>query len=622
MKFLHPKYLLILFLSLLSPAVKGQEVLTSVTGNPRIPAGIKSRSTAHTAGDTLVLPFLDDFSTSIPIPGQAAWDGSKVYINNHFGQNPPTYQVATLDMMDSTGRIYDQATVESFLADDLTSRPIDLYYPQDTSVYLSFYFQPGGFGDIPEPTDSLVVEMYAPGSNRWYRVWSRAGGAGGGFRIALINISESRFLQKGFRFRFRNYASLAPSYEPSLKVNADHWNLDYVYLNRNRHFQDTIMPDASLTQPIGNLLVSYTSMPWNHFNAVGISAVKTYFQLNINNLSVESRAFTPVFRIVPLEEGGTLFEKILTADEVRPFEKISYDEVFNYGFASTARDSARFEITLDMNQANPDWIPGNDKITRTQVFTNYYSYDDGTAEAGYGLVGEGTKRARLAYRFKTSNTADSLVAINYAFNQSFENAGKKYFMLAIWADDDNLPGTLLYSQEGAFPRYQGINDFQTITLDTALLVPSTYYIGWIQTSADFLNIGFDRQNDHREDILYNISGTWKTSGFEGSLMIRPVFANRSQKFGMKPIQSDPDSSSGIKIFPNPADDLLWVASDPDLAAVRISLINLQGMVVLETKETGTMARIPVGALRNGYYLVEVRSASGVLSRQKILILHE
>jgi hypothetical protein len=609
-------------LLMIAPELLAQERLVSVSGNPVLARKCQVDTRKSGMQDTLALPILDDFSTSKIYPGSNVWIDSKVYINPDFGYNPPSFQVATLDMIDSTGKIYEHATVESFLADELTSLPVDLFYPGDTTVYLSFFYQPQGLGDAPEPTDSLIVELYAPDSHRWYRVWSVPGSPVQDFRIAMINITDSRFLQKGSRFRFRNYASLAPSYEPSRKVNADHWNIDYVYLNRNRHFNDTIMPDASLYKPVGSLLVNYTAMPWEHFNAAGISAVKTFFQVNMNNLSLDRRPYTPLFRITPVEPAGTAFEKTLISDEIKSRERISYDETFNYGFTLDAKDSAKFEISLDINQQTPDWIPGNDKITSQQIFTDYYSYDDGSAEAGYGLSGEGTKNAKLAVRYKNYYPADSLVAVDIYFNQSYNDASRKYFILAIWADDNNQPGELIHKQTGLRPEYVGINEFQTVILDTAQVVPSTYYVGWIQTTSDFLNIGFDRQNNHREDNLLNIYGTWQTSQFEGSLMIRPVFANKSRKTGMEENLASPAWVEKAKVFPNPASETVSITYTENPVSTRVILMDLQGRVILDTRTSGAITQLPVSGVRNGFYMIEIRSGSNILSRHKLMILHE
>lgn len=602
--------------------VKAQERLVSVGSYPALAKGISAISTKSLNLDTLKLPVTDDFSGSSTFPGGAVWTDNLVYVNNSFGLNPPTYGVATFDAMDSTGKIYTTATTESFLADALTSRPVDLFLPLDTTIYLSFFYQPQGFGDAPEPEDSLVVEFWAPDSKRWLRVWSAPGTAAHDFRMAMINITDSRFIQKGFRFRFRNYASLANTYEPSLKVNADQWNIDYVYLNNGRHFNDTIMPDASITQTVGSLLLNHTAMPWEHFKLAGISSVKAVYQINLNNLSADQRNFAPIFKITPVWVAGTGFEKKMPNDLVKAFQTLKYDAAFNYGFTSNETDSALFEVSLDMNQQSPDQIPGNDKAISWQLFSDYYAYDDGSAEAGYGIVGEGTKSARLAYRFKNFNDGDSLAAIDFFFNRSFADAGRKYFTLAIWADNSGEPGDLLYTQTGGVPEYNGINEFQRIKLDTAQVLRGTYYIGWIQTTADFLNVGFDRQNNHGQDIYYKTLSTWQQSSFGGSLMIRPVFLNKSRKSGVDPTEVSQARKPDAKIYPNPANEQVRIDCDDQARIIRVSVTDLQGRLVRNYLEAGPSCKISVADISKGIYIIGVKTDSGLNTRQKLIVIHE
>jgi hypothetical protein len=328
-----------------------------------------------------------------------------------------------------------------------------------------------------------------------------------------------------------------------------------------------------------------------------------------------------VLQINPVWSSATPFSLTYAPDEVKAFEKLNYDAAFNYDFASDERDSALFEVSLEMNQAGTDQIPGNDKIISHQLFADYYAYDDGSAEAGYGLVGEGTKAARLAYRFTNLNPGDSLFAVDFYFNRSFADASRKFFRLAVWKDQNNAPGELLYVQDGAVPRYSGINSFQRIELDTAQVVNGTYYIGWIQTTPDALNVGFDRQNNHRSDIFYNITGTWVNTSFEGSLMIRPVFANKSRKSGIdQPENVLPLNQA--KIYPNPSSDQVMIDCGEGSEIVRITLTDMQGRVVASHLEAGPQCRISVASLPNGMYLIRVESDSGIQTRQKLLVFHE
>lgn len=106
------------------------------------------------------IPFVDDFSYSGVYPDSTKWIDKDVYINAHYPIFPVDYGVATFDVLDATGNLYPGANPFPFIADFLTSYPIKLgdYEPAD-SVYLSFYYQPQGRGDIPFVYDSLVLEF-------------------------------------------------------------------------------------------------------------------------------------------------------------------------------------------------------------------------------------------------------------------------------------------------------------------------------------------------------------------------------------------------------------------------------------------------------------------------------
>ena len=105
-----------------------QELVTGLTGN-NILTGRKfgfeenDRKGAH---DTLTLPFFDDFSRKGPFPDSTKWADKFVFINNTFTTDQLTAGIATFDLLDETGKIYEGAESWVFRADRLTSRPINL----------------------------------------------------------------------------------------------------------------------------------------------------------------------------------------------------------------------------------------------------------------------------------------------------------------------------------------------------------------------------------------------------------------------------------------------------------------------------------------------------------------
>jgi len=193
----------------------GQESLVSISSYP---AKSKAPTQVKSSGPFLSLPFIEDFSSTNLYPDPDKWEDAHVLINNSFPLNQLGYGVATFDAIDSTGQIYEDAKTSAFTADHLTSRSLNLDLGGDTSVYLSFFYQPQGLGDAPEPTDSLVLEFFTPQTNRWIWIWSQPGSQSHDFKQVMIPVRGALFMQAGFKFRFRNYATLADSYNPGLKV--------------------------------------------------------------------------------------------------------------------------------------------------------------------------------------------------------------------------------------------------------------------------------------------------------------------------------------------------------------------------------------------------------------------
>ncbi|MCK5821472.1 MAG: T9SS type A sorting domain-containing protein [Bacteroidales bacterium] len=593
-----------------------QEKLSSVLRNPDQKGIIQVLKTGFS---DLELPFVDDFSTDNTYPDQEKWINSFAYINNNFGINSPGIGVATLDALDSLGAIYDHANINSFQADYLTSKPINLDIGGDTTLYLSFYYQAQGLGDAPEARDSLILEFFTPVDNKWLWIWGSAGSESEEFKQVMIPVRGAIFLKAGFQFRFRNLASLANAFEPSLIANADHWHLDYIYLNKNRHYQDTIVNDLSLKRGTGSLLLNYSALPWEHFKQAGLNEVKTIFPLHLQNLSSSKKYYEPVFKIVDEFGSSQGFEKILEADEVRGLQELQYDATFNYGFTSDATDSARFTIELDLNPTEDDLIPTNTKIKYTQEFSNYYAYDDGSAEAGYGLTGDGSSNGMVAVQFHNFNQGDSLVGISIFFNRSFEDANRKYLRLAVWNEIDGQPGDLIHIQEGARASLDnGFNGFDLFMLDTARVVPENYYIGWQQVTNDFLNVGFDRNTNNQDKTFYKLTQLWKNTSYEGSIMVRPVFANKSKKSGVRtefPDQALPD----FNVYPNPVLNQLHLDFPDELSNASLTIIDINGREVM--KKNRISHQIDLSSLSDGTFFIIVQSGHLIISR-KIIKLYD
>jgi hypothetical protein len=117
---------------------------------------------------------------------------------------------------------------------------------------------------------------------------------------------------------------------------------------------------------------------------------------------------------------------------------------------------AAFVTAKFWTNATPDGCAWNDTMTYRQEVSNYYSYDDGTAEAGYS-IGEGAG-SKIAYRFDTQG-ADSLRALRLYFDPIFtydgppNNPADGGFIITVWSslapEADHLPERFL--QQPALP---------------------------------------------------------------------------------------------------------------------------------------------------------------------------
>lgn len=161
-----------------------QEMLTGVSQNAAIVKAAKKGIPAR-SGAVVRLPFLEDFSGYAGYPDARLWQDRQGYVNTGFAIYPPSIGVVTLDILDEFGQVYSHASRNTFAADTLTSNLIRLdsnflqHRPMrvSDSLYLSFYYQPGGgsktypaggweiVGDAPEHSDKLVLEFgYATGN--------------------------------------------------------------------------------------------------------------------------------------------------------------------------------------------------------------------------------------------------------------------------------------------------------------------------------------------------------------------------------------------------------------------------------------------------------------------------
>jgi hypothetical protein len=578
----------------------------------------KSRLKASTVVDTLELPLIDDFSSTSVFPNSKYWADSGAYINSYMAKNILSIGVATLDNINARGGVYENASINPFRADYLTSQPINLgSFDASDSIYLSFLFEPCGNVDAPETGDSLILEFYAPKDSTWISVWDTCGFSSSVFsRMQMVPVTDSKYFHKGFRFRFCNIASIQTNDAPGKVGIQDTWHLDYVRLDKGRNINDTIIRDVAFTKPLASFLKTYQSMPWNHFQKAYVNELRRSTDVTFRNNDVIGRyVYSKIFRFKELNTANKDTFSI-GGDSISSGISFKLEADFKNPFTSATEDTTVYNITSYLVTDNYD-LKSNDTIHFQQIFGKYFAYDDGSPESGFGLSGEGTLNALYACQFNAF-VEDTLRAIEIYFNPTFNNATQYYsFKLAVWADNKGIPGKMIYlSSEELNPDPTKMNRFNPYVLDTAVIVSDKFYIGWKQLDENFLNIGYDLNTDSRKFLFKNMTGTWSQPGniiAPGSIMIRPSF----RKYN-KPV-SIPDISkvSDIRIFPNPFQNTITLVNEDMVKIKEISIYSSIGQqVLLYTKPK--FETFEVNHLKPGIYILKIVTEKGSVQTLKMI----
>lgn len=629
----------------------GQEMLLDLQTLPIKDVKVTKIKSKVKSSSLLTVPFFDDFSKGLDYPDPDKWTSLYVFINQTYPINPPTIGVATFDAINQKGELYKYLSTTSKVADTLSSQPIDLSLPESDSVYFSFQYQPKGLGKAPQPNDSLVVEFLSNQDNKWIRVWSvsadftnnivlekhllykkvftqKATDISKHFFNVMIPIKDDRFLKAGFRLRFMNYASLPLNIQiPSLRGNGDHWHVDLVYINKNRSSADTLLRDISFSKPLKSLLKNYESIPWKHFNSVAKQselANPLTFDITYKNLGQETWNVTRKYIITDQSEPTVPFLFSGGADNIFSLETFYHSREFEYPFSSNWVDSAKYTmesfLVTDLDDSTR-YLRWNDTTRYTQQFLNYYVYDDGSAENGYGIYGEGSQTGMVAQKFH-SYVEDSLKGVWFYFNRVHADTLLHYypeqipFKLTVWKDLNGKPGDTLYQKIGLKPIYlNGLNKFILYSVDKPLKIAGDFWVGWVNTSTDMLNVGFDLNNIHNDKLYYNLTGEWTKSQFEGSLMIRPVFGNLTHN---PTIVEKPTTQSDFTIYPNPASTLINLNVDEDAKPELIRVFNLSGQVVISKLYQSNS--IDLENLSPGVYMFQLTFHNRTTTTKKLVII--
>ncbi len=595
----------------------------------------EKKHTAHRTQsiDPVLLPFWDDFSSvRNGKPKSTLWEyGESVWVNDGMGINPPSINVATFDGLDSLGKPYNVNDVlAKGYADKLVSAPIrmDLVSDADrTRIFVSFFYQYHGNGEPPDAGD-LITLSFKNSSGVWEVVWSKENDgtlSKDVFEPLTIPITDQRFFHDKFQFRIQNFARLSGPY--------DTWHVDYIYINNGKLQVNPVRPlypDRTITSKLNPPFANYWSMPIKHFltkttansvkptititnlrqdqvagngqpvsysSSARMSVVKennptvtTEFPLDVN-VNIGSELTFKQQRIVTLTATPDSLSFGDSPDSVNMKLSIIFDTGDNKIKTPTEGD-------YDYDVFHPIEFRTNDSLSASFALSNYYAYDDGTAEYGAGLNQPG---AQLAYQFDMkTDQRDTVVAVDIYFPR-FGDESNQVIEFQILNQLTSNPNDILY--RGSFPIQRNTkNKFWRIALvDQPVGVKGKFYVGWKQNSSAVIAVGLDKNTDSGSKIFSNINGTWEqNTNLKGSLMIRPVFGKGNG--AGEEITGVEDSPLKISVYPNPTHGVFYVSAIIDKAEV----IDLTGQKIGIAKEMiNDQTRITILQPQPGLYLLKL-----------------
>jgi hypothetical protein len=521
------------------------------------------------------------------------------YINNDMAVNPISIGVASFDGINYLGLPYSTATPPAKgYADNLTSLPFNLssYSPVD-SIYMSFFWQAQGLGDMPLTSEFLSLE-FKTSANQWIQVWKQLGPSTtlDTFKVAMVAIKDPLYLHKSFQYRFRSYGVLNGRFNV--------WNLDYIYIDTNRTVSEPFTKDIAIKTTSRSVLKNYTSIPYKHIKSLPISDMTD--ETNLGFIDIRDYTYPSIlssidfFHIERDNLGGVI--------KTQKVSKIPSSDLYSISFTDTIDGSLMIEPYVLKEEFNYPIVDTTGRFDLsfnnfTQIetyFDDYYAYDDNVPESTIMSINPGGIRVANAYKILKR---DSLTSIDFCFlKNNGPDLTNSTFFLNVWIPGATITTeSTLLNQQALIAYSPNVNGFVRYTLNTPIVLDSgaTYYFGFTQNFNYPLFIGYDRNNNQLDKIFTSKNGqTWEpfstSTQTTGALMIRPVFDNGelvTSTFDKEIEQSQ------FGIYPNPSFGQLHFSGEPEY----MMIYDLSGLLI--QKQKLDESSISTESIANGLYVI-------------------
>jgi len=521
-------------------------------------------------------PFFDDFSYQSSIPDSNRWWlrlGVSDYplLSKDLAINPPSSGVASFDGLNAFGLPYNNQLLESAVADELRSHCIDLSeMTAEDDIVLSFFLQPAGRGNAPESEDAFEVLFTRAGLplDSLKRMLRVPGNTLSGFRQYVIPVDDPEFFHQQFQLVFRSIGSR--------NGFLDIWNLDYVFMGTNRSFADTTYQDQAITDARLEIIDPYTAYPLILYPPP--ENPQSGVKVNVKNQDDQSREVSASVTIQEPDENEIKFSQSFELEPSNSAERqTQLTDVLSPELSRSGN------ITLSVELASEDANISNNTFVRHVQIDSLLAYDDGEADASYGLTqpkGFGTRFVLPeADAYEMRAVWMSFVPL---FNVSQVGNRADYmeghgFRIVIWNEADT--DSILYSEVGGPQVVYGdsLNSFNRFELNRPVILPDTFWVGIVQTDGLPIGVGYDLTIP-RNLSFWDSAGVWTPSRLGGTPMIRPEIHTAQIVTSRK--QHLSDDSFRLSAYPQPlSGNELFVTLQVPLTGISVQLIDLSGKSV-------------------------------------------
>ena len=511
-----------------------------------------------------------------------------MFINTTYPKEAVTVGVASFDGTDANGKPYNVNANPnvSLEADKLTSNPIDLDgLTSASNVFLSFYYLQSDFGERPVAPNDLLTVQFLDTTGNWNTVWQTSADTVLRMRQVFLKV-DSVYLNPSFQFRFLAFGNVTGA--------NDIWHVDYVKVDKDR---DTVaeknIKEMAYEFLPPSLLKNYYVMPYHQFDSTDLKDTISLFVRNsfINATTdivdfYEANVVNPPSNIASFSGPSRDFGP-LTRNEIKyPKFNIPTDII---GDTITIKVDYRFDVSAEAGE--PAKVLANNAVSHSQVFSNFYAYDDGTPERGYWLGDESGYRMAVKYWMRKPDTLQAIKM--QLFPVRADNALAR-FSVCVWKNfglrSVYNPNDLIYRQPN-LKLQDLISEFGVDTINGYYYAPlkpefvmngatfpmiltDTFAIGLIVDNPNSLTVGYDR-NNNQSFFNYYVdvnSEKWTRSTFPGTMIINPVVGKGLPPY-LTPVKETKSTRYDVKIYPNPARDQLFIEGITENSLVELFALN-------------------------------------------------